>query len=100
MAGLAALADMASTIWFMRAEGIDQELHPGIRLAAGYMGPIVGPIAGKLVQFAAILLVTLYARRIAVYVFIAVTIMYGWAAWYNVCGRDLYVPALFKWLML
>ena len=97
---IAALADLMSTIRFMTAEGIEQELHPAIRIVAFITGPIVGPIIGKLAQLAAILLVTLYTRRIAIFIFIAATMMYSWAAWYNIWGRDFYTPLLIEWLPL
>jgi len=97
---VAAFADLLTTIRFMYADGIEYELHPGIRIAAQVAGPLIGPLFGKLAQLAGIFLVTLYARRIALYVFVATTMMYGWAAWYNVWGRDLYSPMLFELLPL
>ena len=100
IASVAALADLLTTIRFMYAEGIEHELHPAIRMAAAFVGPLAGPLLGKLGQLAAIFLVTLYARRIAPYVFLAAAMMYGWAAWYNVWGRELYSPILFELLPL
>jgi hypothetical protein len=97
---IAAGLDLATTIRFMLADGIDHELHPAIRITAGLVGPWLGPLLGKLGQLAAIALVTLYARPIARQVFFAATLMYGWAAWYNVWGRDLYAPLLFELLPL
>lgn len=95
---VAAYADMLSTIWFMHIDGIEHELHPIIRFVAGAFGPLAGPVIGKVGQLAGILLLTLYLRRLAVYIFVATTIMYSWAAWYNLFGRDLYTPLLFKLL--
>ncbi len=97
---MAAFADMLTTMRFMHTEGIEFELHPAIRIVAGLFGPFAGPALGKAAQIAAIILVTLYARRIASYVFVAATMMYGWAAWYNVSGREMYSPLLFEWLPL
>lgn len=97
---ITAFADLITTIRFMRADGIEQELHPAIRIVASLVGPLLGAFIGKLAQLAAIVLVTLYARRIAIYVFIAATMLHGWAAWYNVWGRDIYTPLLIEWLPL
>jgi len=83
---LAALADMASTIYFMLEEGSWAEGHPAVRLVSEVLGPIVGPIIGKLCQFIVIIALTVYLRRQAVYIFIAVIIFYTWAAWYNIWG--------------
>ncbi len=97
---LAATADMITTMRFMHTEGVEMEVHPAIRIVAHLTGPFVGPNLGKLAQLAAIGLVTLYARRIAAYVFFATIMMYSWAAWYNVWGREMYSPLLIEWLGL
>ena len=97
---LAAIADLMTTIRFMHIDGIEHELHPAIRLVSWALGPLAGPIFGKLAQLAAIVLVTVYARRLAGYVFFTTTVMYAWAAWNNVWGRDLYSPLLIEWLPL
>jgi hypothetical protein len=95
---LAALADAASTVYFMLRAGPDAEGHPAIRLISAVFGPILGPIAGKLCQFAAVVALTVYLRFWAVYIFVAVLVLYAWAAWYNVWGFDLYYPRLLDWL--
>jgi hypothetical protein len=41
---------------------------------------------------------TIYLRRWAIYIFVAVIILYAWAAWYNIWGCDLYYPRLLDWL--
>ncbi len=97
---IAAMADFISTVHFMHYHGIHQELHPGIRVAAQELGPVAGAFIGKLVQLAALFIVTLYLRPIARLLFVAATMMYGWAAWYNIWGRDLYTPLLIHWLPL
>lgn len=95
---VAAVGDYLSTLHFMHHDGIHHELHPGIRLAAQTLGPVAGTLLGKFVQLAALYLVTLYLRSIARLLFLAAAMMYGWAAWYNVWGRDLYTPLLIEWL--
>lgn len=94
---ITSVLDGISTIYFMAAEGADSEVHPAVRLVAQFLGPVAGPIMGKACQFVAILLVTVYLRRQAKYIFLVVIILYAWAAWYNVWGRDLYVPRLLNW---
>ena len=95
---LAATADTYSTIYFMRFEGVDTERHPTIRLLSFFLGPVLGPIVGKLWQLIAIFAVTVYLRRWAIYIFVTVIILYTWAAWYNIWGRFLYVPMLVDFL--
>lgn len=89
---LAAMADMCSTIYFMRIEGVDMERHPTIRFLSFFLGPVFGPIVGKLWQLGAVFTVTVYLRRWAFYIFVTVIILYTWAAWYNIWGRFIYVP--------
>lgn len=95
---LAAGADMFSTIRFMLLEGPDAEGHPAVRLFAAFLGPVFGPVIGKICQFAVIISVTVYLRRWALYIFVTVIILYTWAAWYNIWGQYLYYPRLLKWL--
>ena len=97
---IAAFGDFVSTIHFIRLDGIHHELHPAIRIVSAFLGPLLGPLLGKAAQLSAIFLVTLYARRVAPYVFVAASMMYGWATWYNAWGRDLYSPLLFELLPL
>jgi len=95
---ISALADAVSTVYFMRQTGPEAEGHPAIRLLSWLLGPVLGPIFGKLCQLTAIIALTVYLRRQAPYIFIAVIILYVWAAWYNVWGCNLYYPRLFQWL--
>ena len=95
---LAAIADMVSTCRFMLVEGAETEAHPCVRLVFMVLGPIAGPLVGKICQLAALLAMTVYFRRYAIYLFIPVIILYSWAAWYNTWGRQLYYPRLL-WLL-
>ena len=97
IACLAAAADLVTTIMFMLEDGVDMEMHPAIRITSTVFGPIVGPLLGKASQLLAISVVTVYWRRGARYVFFTATVMYAWAAWYNVWGRDIYQPLFMKW---
>jgi hypothetical protein len=81
---LAAAADALSTVFFMLVRGPQEETHPVIRWIALALGPVLGPLVGKLVQIVALIAVTVYLRRWAVYLFVLATILYAWAAWYNI----------------
>ena len=94
LAVIASLADMASTIWLMRVHGPGAEGHPVVRAYSYMFGPILGPMFGKAVQFFVIIGLTVFLRRWALHIFIAVVILYAWAAWYNVWGHELYYPRL------
>jgi tetrahydromethanopterin S-methyltransferase subunit D len=86
---LAALADGASTVYFMLRAGAGAEGHPAVRLVSAVFGPIAGPIVGKLCQFIVVVVLTVYLRRWAAYIFAAVIVLYAWAAWYNIWGCGL-----------
>jgi hypothetical protein len=91
---LASLADMASTIHFMVHAGADVELHPTVRFTSQFFGPWLGPVLGKTIQVIVIVVLTVFLRRWAIFIFIPVIILYTWAAWYNVWGYQLYYPRL------
>ncbi len=93
---LASLADMASTIHFMLIHGPAAEGHPVVRVIALVFGPVLGPMLGKATQFLVVIMVTVFLRRWAVYIFIPLIILYGWAAWYNFWGHDVYYPRLLQ----
>ncbi len=97
--GLAALADFGSTVHFMLRDGVGGELHPVIRVLSVMFGPVVGPLLGKVGQMGAVLVTTIFLRAYALYIFLAATILYAWAAWYNVWGAELYDPRFMKLLM-
>ncbi len=95
---LSAAADAGSTIWFMMKWGVVAERHPVIRMVSWVLGPVLGPVAGKLCQLLAVVGLTVFFRRQAVYIFVTVIILYGWAAWYNMWGWELYYPRVLDWL--
>ncbi len=68
----------------MLIRGPQEEAHPIIRWIALQLGPVVGPLVGKMMQIVALIAVTVYLRRWAVYLFISAIILYAWAAWYNI----------------
>lgn len=81
---LAAVADALSTVFFMLIRGPEEEAHPLIRWMAVTLGPVLGPLLGKFVQIVALVAVTVYLRRWAVFLFICATVLYAWAACYNI----------------
>jgi len=93
---IASAADLLSTVYFMHVEGVGLERHPTIRLLSMLFGPMVGPIIGKFWQLMALIFLTVYLRKWALYIFVAVIILYGWAAWYNIWGRFFYVPVFVR----
>jgi len=81
----------------MSVQGVENELHPVIRLVSVVLGPLVGPLVGKLAQCAALVVVTVMWRPYARIIFIPVTALYLYAAWFNVWG-DLYTPLFLRLL--
>lgn len=94
------LCDALSTIHFMLREGHpDSEIHLVIRMTARIFGPIIGPLVGFLGKAACGLLVCIYLRRWALYIFTPVIVLSFWAAWYNVWGWQTgYIPNIFRFI--
>jgi ABC-type anion transport system duplicated permease subunit len=98
---IALICDGASTIYVMLNEGAENELHPVIKLvSAKILGPVFGPVAGVVGKAISGLIVAIYFKRFAPYIFIAAIIISFWAAWYNIWGWKLYIPIGLKWLFL
>jgi hypothetical protein len=93
---LASLADMATTIHFMLVHGPQAEGHPVVRMISQAFGPIFGPVLGKTIQFVVAIVVTVFLRRWTAYILIPLIILYGWAAWYNLWGHEIYYPRLLQ----
>lgn len=96
---LALLCDGASTVHFMLHTGSEAELHPVVALTSKILGPVLGPILGVVAKALCGILVAIYWRRIAFYLFFTASIISFWAGWYNIWGANLYVPRFLKWLM-
>ena len=90
---VAAAADMLSTVFFMAIDGPQAESHPVIRLLSLALGPMLGPVVSKLAQFAAVILLTVFLRRWAICIFVAVIILYAWAAVYNAVATPVLLGA-------
>jgi len=96
---LALLCDAASTVYFMLESGPETELHPVIQFISSHMlGPIAGPLFAAFAKLTAGIVVAVYCRKFAAYIFSAVSVISFWAAWYNVWGFRIYTPSFLKWI--
>jgi len=94
----ALLCDGVSTIYIMLEYGPGVEIHPAIQLVSKITGPVIGPLISVLAKGVAGMLVAIYLRRFAKYIFLTAAIISLWAAWYNVWGVELYYPNILKWI--
>jgi hypothetical protein len=78
------LADLISTLVFFHRDGVDHELHPGIRLVSYALGRSVGPVVTKVIQFAGVLLIASLSRRVLPYLVACAGALYLLGAIYNV----------------
>ena len=78
------MCDSLSTIHFMLKYGAAAEAHPAVYFVSLILGPVAGPLLGLLGKAAAGLIVAIYCRRFAHYLFITAIIISLWAAWYNI----------------
>ena len=88
--------DAASTIHFMLKLGPEPEMNPAVRMAARIAGPVAGPLIGAVAKSIAGILVAIYCRKFAAYIFILTALISFWAAWYNVWGVELYYPMFMR----
>ena len=83
---IALLADCLSTVYFMSHLGVSAEIHPVVRLASVIFGPVAGPVVGSLWKWAVCLYLTIYCRKFAYSIFVTTSVVYIFAAWYNIWG--------------
>jgi hypothetical protein len=95
---LAVFCDAASTVFVMLKQGPEVEVHIVVRFISGVFGPVAGPLLGAAGKVAAGVIVAIYLRRFAVYIFVVASLLAFWATWYNVWGHEVYTPVIFKWL--
>ena len=86
---LALSCDTAGTIYFMLRIGTEAEAHPMIYLVSKILGPVLGPLLSAVAKTVAVVIIAVYLRKFAVYIFITSTIIFFLAAWYNVWGIKL-----------
>ena len=94
---IALLTDAFSTIYFMRAEGIDAEMHPMVNLVSRWCGPVIGPLLSAAAKAAAGMVVAVYWRSIAGIILGLTSLVSFWAAWFNLWGHRIYEPAIYSW---
>jgi hypothetical protein len=88
---LALIADGLSTVYFMSYLGVSAEIHPVVRFASVIFGPVAGPMVGALWKWAVCLYLAIYCRKFAYSIFLSTSIVYIFAAWYNIWGVYLLV---------
>jgi len=88
----ALICDCASTVYFMLHTGPESELHPGVQYASELLGPVAGPIIIMILKCIAGIAVSIYLRKYALYIFVAGSGIFFWAAWYNIWGSYMYQP--------
>ncbi len=75
------------------------EIHPAIEFVSSkILGPVVGPLFGGLAKTVAGIVLGIYCRKYAGYIFVTASIISFWAAWYNIWGSDIYTPNILKWI--
>lgn len=96
---LALLCDAASTVHFLLQPDPDTEAHPAINfLCSNMLGPIAGPLLAAIAKLAIGIAIAVYCRRFAICIFVAVSAISLWAAWYNIWGFKLYTPIILEWI--
>ncbi len=88
------LCDAAGTMHFMITYGIEFEIHPFVRWVSFQYGPVVGPLVGVLFKFTLGLIVSIYCRKSAVWIFSSVSVISFLAGWYNVLALPFYVDQM------
>ena len=96
---LAVLCDAASTVYFLSQPDPDMEAHPAINfLCSNMLGPVAGPLFAAIAKLAIGIVIAVYCRRFAICIFVAVSAISFWAAWYNLWGFKLYTPIILEWI--
>ena len=95
---MAALCDAVSTIYVMLNEGPETEIHPAIMIVSKIVGPVAGPLVGLVGKTIAIMIVTVYCKKIARPVILLAAVLSLFAAWYNLWGYEVLNPAVFSFI--
>jgi hypothetical protein len=95
---LALFCDALSTIHFM-THGFFNELNPVWRFVSSVkmFGPLIGPLVTAFVRGVSGLIIAVYCRKFASIILITSSIICFWAAWYNIWGFKIYIPAVQSW---
>jgi len=73
----------------MYIDGPEAEMNPLIRVAGRVYGPIFGPVFSFIAKVIFGLLVAIYLRRYAFFIFVAAIVISIYACWYNIWSVDL-----------
>lgn len=76
--------DLWSTLRFFHVDGIDTEVHPGVRVLSYAYGRTAGPVIAKTVQAAGVLFLASRLPRFASFLLIATSMLYAAAALRNI----------------
>ncbi|MHC4740369.1 MAG: hypothetical protein ACYS8Z_00500 [Planctomycetota bacterium] len=96
---VAVLCDAASTVYFMLDSTPDTEAHPVISyMCSNWLGPVAGPLFAAAAKVVIGVAIAIYCRRFAICIFVAVSAVSFWAAWYNVWGHETYSPYILEWI--
>jgi len=82
----------------MIRQGPEWEIHPVIREVSKVLGPVMGPIMSAICKGVLGIIVGVFLRRFAGYIFVTASIISLWAAWYNIWGYKFYTPIILRWL--
>ena len=97
--GIAVVCDAASTVYFLLEPNPDTEAHPIISfLCSNVLGPVAGPLFAAVAKMVIGVAVAIYCRVFAVLIFVAVSAVSFWAAWYNVWGYQMGIPSILDWI--
>ena len=60
------------------------------RLIAAFLAGAIGKVSAGII-------VAIYLRRFAIYIFVTASVISFWAAWYNMWGHKIYIPKILVW---
>lgn len=82
----------------MLKDGTEFEIHVAVAFVSRLFGPVVGPLLGGIAKIVAGIIVSIYCKKLAPYIFLVGSIISFWAAWYNIWGVNVYTANILKWL--
>jgi hypothetical protein len=82
----------------MLKDGAEFEIHVAVKFVSRLFGSIAGPLIGGIAKILAGIMVAIYCRKFALYLFVVASIISLWAAWYNIWGVNVYSANILKWL--
>jgi hypothetical protein len=92
---IAAAIDCMTTSHFMLLSSPEAEMHPHIRFVSCLLGPIWGPILGKVYQCALGMFIVIWLRKYAQLILWGTASLYIFGSWFNV-----FITGALDWLFL